>query len=51
MKIIGFLLILIGVLGSLISFAMFGDIAIASFIASITAFLSGIGFILVNKRL
>lgn len=51
MKVIGIILIVIGALGTLLSSMMFGDIGIAAFIGSITAVLSGVGFILVNKRL
>lgn len=51
MRIIGIILIVIGILGMFLSLVMFGDIAIASFIGSITALLSGIGFVQVNKKL
>ncbi|MDQ0158353.1 hypothetical protein [Alkalibacillus salilacus] len=51
MKIIGFTLIVVGVIGILLSMMMFGDIGIAAFIGSLSALLSGIGFVQVNKSL
>lgn len=51
MKIIGILLILIGLIGILMSTIMFGDIGIACFIGAITALLSGFGFISLSKQL
>ncbi|MCK0471440.1 hypothetical protein [Halalkalibacter sp. APA_J-10(15)] len=51
MKVISIILISFGSLGLLMSTLMFGDIGIAAAIGSITAILSGIGFLQVNKRL
>lgn len=51
MKIIAILLIIIGVIGLLLSTMMFGDIGIAAAVGSVSALLSGIGFILVDKKL
>lgn len=51
MRGIAITLIIIGVIGILLSFVMFGDIAIAGFIGSITALLSGIGFNMVHQQL
>lgn len=51
LKAIAIILIILGIIGLLLSTAMFGDIGIASGIGSITAILSGIGFININKRL
>lgn len=51
MKILGFILIIFGVISLFLSMAMFGDIAIAGAIGAITAILSGIGFLQVEKRL
>ncbi len=51
MKIIAISLLIVGVLGLLISTAMFGDIGIAAAIGSITAILSGLGFLNINKKL
>lgn len=51
MKIVGILLIIVGVLGILMGLMMFGDIGIACLVGAITALLSGIGFLSVNKKL
>ncbi len=51
MKVIVIILIVVGVIGLFLSTLMFGDIGIAAAIASVTAILSGIGFINVNKQL
>lgn len=51
MKAISIILIILGILGLLLSLLMFGDIAIAGAIGSITAILSGIGFMQVDKKL
>ncbi|AIC95966.1 hypothetical protein [Shouchella lehensis] len=51
MKLIAILLLILGLLGLLLSTAMFGDIGIAAAIGSITAILSGIGFLNINKKL
>ncbi len=49
MKIIGILLILVGLLGILMGCMMFGDIGLACLVGAITALLSGIGFLLVPR--
>lgn len=51
MKIIGILLLVLGVIGVLLGAMMFGDIGIAAMIGAFTAILSGIGFIKANKAL
>ena len=51
MKAIGIILIIFGIIGIGLSAMMFGDIGIAAGIGSITAILSGIGFLKINKRL
>lgn len=51
MKIIGILLVVVGLIGLILSSMMFGDIGIAAGIGAITAILSGVGFIQVDKRL
>lgn len=51
MKIIGVLLIVVGVLGILMGSMMFGDIGIACLVGAIAALLSGIGFIKIDKKL
>lgn len=51
MKVIGILLIIVGILGIGVGMMMFGDIGIACIVGAITALLSGIGFLKVNKAL
>ena len=51
MKIIGILLIILGLIGLFFSTLMFGDIGIACGIGALTALLSGIGFILGHSKL
>lgn len=51
MKIIGILLIILGILGILMGMMMFGDIGIACIVGAISALLSGIGFIIASKKI
>lgn len=51
MKAIAIILIFIGVIGLILSTMMFGDIGLASGIGSVTAILSGVGFMNANKHL
>lgn len=51
MKIIGILLIIVGVIGVFMGLMMFGDIGIACLVGAVTALLSGFGFLAVDKRL
>ncbi len=51
MKIIGILLLILGLIGMVLSGTMFGDIGVAGMIGALTALLSGIGFCVVSKRL
>ncbi len=51
MKVIGILLIIVGILGIVMGLMMFGDIGIACIVGAISALLSGIGFLLVSKKL
>jgi len=51
MKIIGILLLIVGVAGILLGSMMFGDIGIAAMIGAASAILSGIGFIQCNKAI
>lgn len=44
MKVAGFLLILVGLIGIVAGSMMFGDIGIAALIAAFTALISGFGF-------
>lgn len=50
-KIIGILLIIVGALGIFLSMNMVGDIGYAGLIGSISGLLSGIGFLIVGKKL
>ncbi len=51
MRIIGILLVILGVVGTALSSMMFGDIGIAGMIASLSSLLAGIGFCKAHKRL
>jgi hypothetical protein len=51
MKVIGILLVILGIIGILIGLMMFGDIGIACMVGALSALLSGIGFIMVSKKL
>ncbi len=51
MKVIGILLVILGVIGILLGLMMFGDIGIACIVGALSALLSGIGFIKVSKKL
>ena len=51
MKVIGILLIILGVIGILMGLNMFGDIGIACIVGALAALLSGIGFIIVSKKM
>jgi hypothetical protein len=51
MKVFGIVLIVIGAIGVVLGSAMFGDIGIAAWIGAVTAIVSGLGFLKVNKLL
>lgn len=51
MKIIGILLIILGVIGLIMGMMMFGDIGVACIVAALTALLSGIGFLQAAKKI
>lgn len=51
MKGIAIVLIIIGIVGILLSFAMFGDIGIAALIGGLSALFSGIGLFQANKAI
>jgi len=51
MKIISIILIVVGGIGIVMAGAMFGDIGLAAGVGAITAILSGVGFLLVGKKL
>ena len=51
MKIIGILLLIVGVIGILLAGMMFGDIGVAAMIGAVTAILSGIGFLICDRAL
>ncbi len=51
MKIFGIILIVIGIVGILLGSMMFGDIGLAAWIGSVTALVTGFGFIRLNKML
>ncbi|WP_175412967.1 hypothetical protein [Clostridium sp. AWRP] len=51
MKAIGIILIVIGVIGIIMGINMFGDIGIAAIVGALAALVSGIGFILSDKKM
>lgn len=51
MKVIGILLIVLCVVGLIMGLNMFGDIGIACIVGGLSAGLSGIGFIMADKKL
>ena len=51
MKVIGILLILLGILGVVMGGMMFGDIGLACFVGAAAAFLSGVGFLIAARKL
>lgn len=50
MKVIGILLVILGVLGILMGCMMFGDIGIACMVGAGGALLSGLGFLSADKK-
>lgn len=50
MKVIGILLIILGIIGIVMGGIMFGDIGIACIVGAMSALLSGIGFLIASKR-
>lgn len=51
MRVIGILLIILGVLGIAMGLLMFGDIGIACLVGAFAALLSGIGFLVTYKNI
>ena len=51
MKVLGILLVILGIIGLLMGMLMIGDIGIACIVGALSALLSGIGFIIVNSKL
>lgn len=51
LKIIGILLVLLGVAGVFMGLMMFGDIGIACLVGALSAVLSGIGFLNVSGKI
>ena len=51
MKVIGILLVILGIIGLLMGMLMFGDIGIACMVGALSALLSGIGFIIANGKI
>ena len=50
MKVIGILLIILGIIGIVMGGMMFGDIGIVCIVGAMSALLSGIGFLIASKR-
>jgi uncharacterized membrane protein len=51
MKVLAIILIVVGVIGIIMAGAMFGDIGLAAGVGAVTAILSGVGFLLVERKL
>lgn len=51
MKVIAILLIILGGIGVIMGMMMFGDIGIACIVGALAALLSGIGFLISEKRM
>ena len=51
MKAIGIILIVWGALGILMGLMMFGDIGVACIVGAVTAILSGVGFLITDKKI
>ena len=51
MKVIWILLMLLGILGVLMGCVMYGDIGIACIVCALSALLSGIGFVIVSRKI
>ena len=51
MKVIGILLVILGIIGLLMGMMMIGDIGIACIVGALSALLSGIGFIIANGKI
>lgn len=51
MKVIGILLVILGVIGIVMGMMMFGDIGVACIVGALAALLSGIGFIIVSGKI
>ena len=49
-KVIGVLLIIVGILGILMGLMMFGDIGIACIVGALSALLSGMGFVSISRN-
>lgn len=50
MKVIGIILIVLGVFGIVMGLMMFGDIGLACIVGALSALLSGIGFLITSRR-
>ena len=51
MKVIGILLLILGVVGIIMGGIMYGDIGIACIVGALSALLSGIGFLIAAKKI
>lgn len=51
MKVIAIILIVLGIIGIAMGFMMFGDIGVACIVGALAALFSGVGFLMVNKKL
>ena len=51
LKLVGIFLLVLGGIGVILGAMMFGDIGVAAMIGASSAILSGIGFIICNKKI
>jgi uncharacterized membrane protein len=51
MKVLAIIIIVVGVIGIIMAGAMFGDIGLAAGVGAVTAILSGVGFLLIERKL
>lgn len=51
MKVIGILLVILGIIGIVMGMMMIGDIGVACIVGALAALLSGIGFIIASGKL
>lgn len=50
-KIVGIILIIVGIIGFILGAMMFGDIGVSCSVAALVSLISGIGFISIDKKM
>ena len=51
MKVVAIILFVIGVIGIILAGMMYGDIGVAAGVGAVTAIASGVGFLLIDRKL